>query len=116
MEHFWIAFISSLIAILSFIWGIYQHFDTKKREQDLKEFENFHKLIKELVQPDKENGLYVDRQTAILFELRNFKRYYPYSYRTLISLKNKWNVPEQFPRLLEELNLTIDFLERKLKE
>jgi hypothetical protein len=114
MEQIIITSVSVCVASLSFVWGIYQHFDVKKREQDSKEFDNYHKLIKELVQPD-ENGLYIDRQCAILFELRNFKRYYPFSYRTLVALKKKWDVPDQFPRLIEELNLTICFLEKKIK-
>jgi hypothetical protein len=98
---------------ITFIWTVYQYIDTRKREQNLKEFENYHKLIKELVQP--ENGaMYVDRQSAIIYELRHFKRYYSFSYRTLVGLKEKWEkVPDQFPRLLDELNRTIDFLKDK---
>lgn len=110
--------IKSILAILgglaTFIGTAYKYFDTRKRDQNLKEFENYHKLIKELVQPgDEEERMYVDRQTAIIYELRNFKRYYPFSYRTLVGLRTKWEkVPNQFPRLLEELNLTINFLEK----
>jgi len=108
--------ISVVAGLATFLWTVYQYRDSRRRDQDLKEFENFHKLIKELVQP-QEGVLYVDRQTAILFELRHFKRYYSFSYRTLIGLKEKWEkVPDQFPRLLEELNMTIDFLNNKLKK
>jgi hypothetical protein len=75
----------------------------------------YHKLVKELVEPT-DGGLYVDRQAAIMYELRNFKRYYPYSLRMLRGLKQKWAaVPNQFPRLIEELNITIEFLENKSK-
>jgi len=48
-----------------FIWTVYQYIDTRKLEQNLKEFENYHKLIKELVQPETVNGqniIYLDRQ------------------------------------------------------
>ena len=44
--------ITTLLGLASFIWAICQYFDSRKREQNLKEFENYHKLIKELVQPD----------------------------------------------------------------
>jgi hypothetical protein len=58
--------------------------------------------------------MYVDRQATIMFELRNFKRYYPYSLRMLGGLREKWAaVPDQFPRLIEELDLTIMFLKSK---
>ena len=72
--------------------------------------------MKELVEPSAKDGtLYVDRQTAIMFEMCNFKRYYPFSLRMLKGLREKWeSVPDQHPRLLDELKLTIEFMERKL--
>ncbi len=88
MELNYTVLIGIAASIVMFIWTVYQYIDTKKREQNLKEFENYHKLIKELVQPDN-GALYVDRQTAIIYELIHFKRYYSFSYRTLISLKKK---------------------------
>lgn len=107
--------LSLVVSFLTFGWTIYKYNDTKKREQDLKEFDNYHKLIKELVQPDDSKSMYVDRQTAIIYELRHFKRYYDFSYRTLIGLREKWGkVPDQYPRLIEELNLSIDFLKDKI--
>ena len=118
MEINWTILISVVTGFFTIIWTVYQYIDTKKREQNLKEFENYHKLIKELVQPEetsKGEVLYIDRQTAIVYELRHFKRYYPFSYRTLISLKQKWEkVPGQFARLLEELDLTIEYLKGKI--
>lgn len=110
--------VTILVGLITLIWSIWKYFDTKKRAQDLQEFENYHRLIKELVQPENgvEGEMYVDRQTSIMFELRHFKRYYPISLRTMIGLRNKWEkVPEQFPRLLEEAELTIKYLERKIK-
>lgn len=89
-----------------------QYIDTRKRDQNLKEFENYHKLIKELVQPGI-NVLYIDRQTAIIYELRHFN--YPFSYRTLTGLRKKWiEAPNQYPRLIEELDETIKFLKNKI--
>lgn len=107
--------LSLVVSFLTFVWTIYKYNDTKKREQDLKEFDNYHKLIKELAQPDDSNFMYVDRQTAIIYELRHFKRYYDFSYRTLIGLREKWEkVPGQYPRLIEELDLSIKFLRGKM--
>jgi hypothetical protein len=54
-----------------------EYIDTKKRKQDLREFENYHKLIKDLVQREVitkgDDVIYVERQTAIIFELRHLK-------------------------------------------
>jgi hypothetical protein len=64
---------------------------------------------------DAPGAMYVDRQAAIMFEMLNFKRYYPYSLRMLKGLREKWAlVPNQFPRLLNELELTIAHIESKL--
>lgn len=111
--------VTAVLGLASFIWAICQYLDARRREQNLKEFENYHKLIKELVQPDSENSpvMYVDRQAAIIYELRHFKRYFPFSLRTLKGLKEKWGkVDNQYPRLLDELDLTINFLQMKVDE
>lgn len=106
----------SALACVGAMWPLYNYVIQRRRENNLKEFENYHKLIKELVQPDDSKCMYVDRQTAIIYEMRNFKRYYSFSYRTLLGLKEKWvNVPDQYPRLVEEIDITIAFLKKKLK-
>jgi len=83
--------ISVVTGLCTAIWAVWQYLDTRKREQKLKEFEIYHKLIKELVQAEETQSgkekIFIDRQSAIVYELRHFKRYYPLSYRTLISLK-----------------------------
>lgn len=103
-------------AAIAFIFGVYKFQAERSTSFFWKEFEVYHKLVKELVEPPSEQGaMYVDRQAAIMFELRNFKRYYPYSLRMLNGLREKWAaVPNQFPRLVDELDLTIKFLEKKV--
>ncbi|RZK26821.1 MAG: hypothetical protein EOO43_01660 [Flavobacterium sp.] len=117
MEANLITLAGFLRGIFSFSWIIIQYIDTRNREQNLREFEHFHKLLKELVQPEDDKGtMYIDRQTAIIYELRHFRRYYPYSLRTLKGLLEKWKkVPDQYPRILEDANLTILYLESKVK-
>jgi hypothetical protein len=103
-------------AAIAFIFGVYKFQAERKAIFYWKEFEVYHKLVKELVEPPSEKGaMYVDRQAAVMYELRNFKRYYPYSLRMLKGLRVKWAaVPNQFTRLIEELDLTVEFLEKKL--
>lgn len=104
-----------LLAILApIIWAVCQHYSNLKQERQIKEFDNYHRLIKELVQPEKsDEPMYVDRQAAIIYELRNFKRYYPISYRTLKGLQKNWSENGVYPRLLEEISLSIAFFEKK---
>ncbi len=107
--------ISALGAAVVFIFGIYKFLVERKESHFWKEFETYHTLVKELVEPPSENGpLYLDRQTAILYELRFYKRYFPHTFRMLKALKEKWDTPDQHTRLIEELNLTIDYVKKKL--
>ncbi|MDZ7918458.1 hypothetical protein [Rhodoferax sp.] len=87
----------------------------RSREARAREFETFHRLVKELVEPPSEgSGLYIDRQCAVLFELRFFPRYFPFTLRTLLALKRKWQGPAAaYPRILEELDITIRFIEMR---
>ncbi|MDA8404528.1 MAG: hypothetical protein M0Z56_10090 [Desulfobacteraceae bacterium] len=108
--------LSAFGAAVAFIFGIYKFQAQRKASQFWKKFEAYHKLVKELVEPQKENGaMYVDRQTAAIYELRFYKRYYSHSLRMLRGLKIKWAaVPNQFPRLIEELDLTVEYIDKKL--
>ena len=108
--------LSAIGAALAFIFAAYKFQSERRATQFWKEFEAYHKLIKELVQPPEENGaMYIDRQTAAMYELRIYKRYWPHSLRMLEGLKLKWDsVSDQYPRLIEELDLTIEFIRKKL--
>lgn len=107
--------ISAFGVAVAFIFGVYKFQAERQASHFWKEFEAYHKLVKELVQPPTIDGaLYIDRQTAILYELRFYKRYFPHSLRMLRGLRKKWTTPDQFLRLLEELDLTIDFISSKL--
>lgn len=108
--------LSAIGAAISFAFGLYKFQVERRAAHFWKEFEVYHKLVKELVEPPSENGaLYVDRQAAIIYEMRNFRRYYPYTLRMLEGLYQKWSsVPNQFPRLLDELRLTIEHIKNAL--
>ena len=102
-------------AAVAFIWSVIQFILVRKREETHREFEIYHRLIKELVSPDPETGLWIDRQSAVLFELRRFPRYHEHILRTLLGLREKWTSdPEfKFKRLIEELDLTVDYIRKK---
>lgn len=108
--------LSAIGAAIAFVFGLYKFQVERQTALFWKEFEVYHKLVKELVEPPSENGaMYVDRQAAIIYEMRNFKRYYPYTLRMLEGLYQKWSsVPNQFPRLINELRLTIEHIKNAL--
>lgn len=105
------AALSIIGAAVAFMWSIVQFVLVRKRDERHREFEIYHRLVKELVEPDPESKvIWIDRQAAVMFELRGFKRYHEFTLRTLLGLRKKWtNDPEfTFPRLLEELDLTVE--------
>lgn len=108
--------ISAIGAAIAFIFAIYKFQVERAASHFWKEFEAYHKLVKELVEPPSENGaMFIDRQTAAIYELRFYKRYYSHSLRMLKGLRDKWAaVSNQYPRLIEELDLTIEYIEKKL--
>lgn len=108
--------LSAFGAAIAFIFAVYKFQIERATSHFWKEFETYHKLVKELVEPPSENGaLYIDRQTAIIYELRFYGRYYQHTLRMLKGLQEKWVlVPNQSPRLLEELDLTVEYISKKV--
>jgi hypothetical protein len=76
-----------------------------------RQFEAYHRLIKELVKP--ENGqTHIDRQCAVVFELVRFKRYRPLTIRILRGLQDDWkNNPNFHPRLASEIDRALRLME-----
>lgn len=93
-----------LLATLTFVWPIVQFILVRRKEQQSHEFEAFHRLLKELVSHDSDTEvIWIDRQMAVLFELRHFPRYYEVIVRILFNLREKWSADPEFkwPHLVE---------------
>ena len=113
----WTIIISVITSIVAALWAMMRFFSSKKEERRWKEFEVYHELIKKLAQGGSETRL--ASQSAIVFELRYFKRYWMISLRILEDLYEKWNKDEEKKKtdgtqLLEEMQKTIVFLKDKL--
>lgn len=81
--------ISVFGAAVAFAWSAVQFILVRRHEQRIHEFETYHRLVKELVQPDPNSqSTWIDRQVAVVFELRNFPRYYPVTGRILNNLRS----------------------------
>ncbi len=102
-------------AALAFIVSTIMQIVQRRAEGREREFQAFHRLIKELVAPDPESGkAWIDRQAAVVFELRHFRRYYEFTERTLKGLREKWVADPDFqwPRLIEEIDLTLHHIQK----
>ncbi|MFA6253565.1 MAG: hypothetical protein WC687_04870 [Patescibacteria group bacterium] len=103
---------SNLIVALSIIiggfWGIIKF---REHIKD-KRFKTYHELIdwlvNEQIQPDRKIKL--DRQIAIVYELRNFPNYFDVSKRILKGLHEQWK--DEDKRILNEIQLTLSYMER----
>jgi hypothetical protein len=121
--HQFIAWLSSNTAALSilgaaivFIWSTTQQIAQRKAEAREREFQAFHKLVKDLVSPDPVGGgLWLDRQAAAIFELRHFPRYFEFTERMLVRFKKKF-ATDSDPRaaeLTEEIDLALKHIQQK---
>ena len=107
-----------VLVVIPLAWTVYTYLTIKK--QDLKErrFIAYHKLIQQLVERENpDQPMRLDRQIAIVFELRNFEEYFDVTLRILRGLKESWadyGPKEKRNRLREELDESIRYIERKL--
>jgi len=65
-------------------------------------------MVNETRNPDR--VIKLDRQIAIIFELRNYTNYYPVTHRILTDLKVTW---KDQPRIIKEIDLTLDFISKE---
>ena len=113
------ATLSILGAAVAFVWSTAQQIAQREAEADEKQFQAYHELVERLVSRDQGGGpMYVDRQAAIVFELRHFHRYYDFTERMLVRLKHDWTTDPKTsanpltPVMIEEVELTLKHLKR----
>ena len=110
------AALSILGAAIAFIWSTTQQIVQRKVEADERQFQAFHRIVERVVSPERTDGLvFIDRQAAVIFELRHFPRYYDFTERMLVKLMKKW-VPDGEPYshvLIEEIELTLKHIRQK---
>lgn len=106
----WVGIVGAVFAALPVVWGAYQYINIRKAEDRGRQFSNYHGIVQSLV----ETGTYIDRQTAAVFELRNYPLYYPTTFRMLNRLRDAWSKSANvsIPPVLQEMDLTIDFIKK----
>jgi hypothetical protein len=102
----------SAVTILSLIGGgVWAMINYNEQRRD-KRFKTYHKLIDWLVneqaQPDR--VIKLDRQIAVVYELRNFPKYFDVSKRILIGLSNSWKNGDK--RILTEIELSVAYMNK----
>jgi len=108
--------VAIILAVIPAIWSFIRYLNLKNRQLQFERFKIYHQLIKDLVQPETDGkSMMLDRQIAIVFELRNFPEYYELTLRTLQGLERQWDTGHPLiKRLLYEMALTIKYIKRKV--
>jgi hypothetical protein len=102
--------LSILGAAVAYIWSATQQIIQRRVEARERDFQTFHKLVRDLVSPEGPDGkIWEDRQAAVAFELRNYPCYYEFTERMLLRLRKIWG---PWPRLVEEIDLTLEHIKR----
>ena len=101
---------SNVITILSvFAAGLWAVLKFREYLKD-KRFKTYHQLIDELVNEQRypDRVIKLDRQIAIVYELRNYPGYFSVSRRILVGLRKDWGETDN--RIIEEIDLTLEFI------
>lgn len=115
--------VAVFVSLITGGFALYHYIAIKKSEDAARRFTTYHKMIQDLNIGEDGEAQYIDRQIAIVFEMRNFPDYYPATLRILKRSLPRWRLfaqthPNPFsPNLLaEEAELTIRHITRKLNE
>ncbi len=114
--------VSAALAAIPLLWLAFQYIFQKRQEQKNLQFKTYHALVKQLVErEDKSRPMRLDRQLAVVFELRRFVEYYEPSLRILRGLRDSWaengyGPEDKNKRLIEEMDVTIAWMESRIAE
>jgi len=107
-----------VLGAVPIVWAVIQFILIRRAEAKRVRFETYHSLIKQLVERENpDQPMRLDRQIAVIYELQNFKHYFPVSLRILKGLRTDWanyGPAEKRARLMEELDLAIAYIQKKV--
>ena len=112
--------LSLIFAALPVAWAVLRYLALKRQQMRSQRFKVYHLLIRQLVErEEKDRPMMLDRQLAVVFELRRFPEYYEPTLRILRGLRQSWEHQtkqgDPHKRLLEEIEATIRKIEKNSK-
>lgn len=115
-----------IVAVVVSVIGFAHYISVRRSEERGKQYDRYHKLLDDLNANVRGDAPFIDRQIAVVFELRNFPEYYPVSLRILRRSLERWRVQNNLSKLTvpalggsihglyDEARLTIQFIEKQL--
>lgn len=87
-----------------------RYLNLRSKELQHERFKIYHDLVRQLVQPEAPGlPMQLDRQIAIVYEMRHFPEYFDLTRRMLEGLLKSWTEPRH-GRLADEIQLTIEYI------
>lgn len=110
--------------------ALYRFISIKRSEERARRFASYHELVEALNGNMAGGAPYIDRQIAVVFEMRNFPEYYPVTLRILRRSLERWKklkfdttFTSKLPgspivpnTLIDEALLTIKYIKRRQAE
>ncbi|MDX9668051.1 hypothetical protein QMK50_24180 [Pseudomonas sp. P5_152] len=117
-----------IVTIAIGLIGLFHYLSIKRAEERGRQYDRYHKLLEDLNISPQGDAPFIDRQLAVVFEMRNFPEYFPVSLRILKRSLPRWKSLLDGSRmtapmfktavntLFDEAVLTIKYIERKQNE
>ena len=107
-----IAFVGIVVPLAALAFSALHYLRIRSAELRQKRFENYHKLIHELVEGCQGKKPRLDSQIAIIYELRKYREYREVSIRILEGLKQSWKNSQGVERILKEISISLSKLKK----
>ena len=118
------------LGVLTAACGLYHYISIKRSEERARRFASYHDLVDALNGNEKGDAPFIDRQIAVVYEMRNFPEYYPVTLRILQRSLLSWADKKNREGLLaavtlskapintvsDEARLTIAYIKRRQSE
>ncbi|MHC8330182.1 hypothetical protein [Pseudomonas sp. LB1P83] len=109
-----LAVLTALAGVITAMLAALRYFMERSKDARWKEFETYHKMVKDFVQAEsKDVNMMIDRQCALIYEFRFFRRYFPQTLRMfkfLKSFEGSW----QHERIQDELEAGINAISSEM--
>ncbi|OSR73972.1 hypothetical protein BV326_01428 [Pseudomonas syringae pv. actinidiae] len=118
--------IGAIFAICVALISLYNYISIKRAEERGRRYDRYHQLLANLNANSNGDAPFVDRQVAVVYEMRNFPEYYPVSVRIIEKSISRWKylydlslspvaiVAHAQPNTLYlEAKITLEYIKRK---
>ncbi len=99
--------IAFVVTFIGALWAAYKYFDLKNREERRHDYKAYHELITAFV-----DGPALERQMVILYELRNYPRYFNITKELLEHLLARMLTEKADAQLIKQTKSTLGYINK----